>query len=53
MENKNKEGMKFTQSDDLLEIIENKHIVGSNKTSLKPDAFEIDDETKIEIIEKH
>lgn len=53
MENKKKEGMKYSESDDLLEIIESEHAVYSNNTPLKPDAFELDDETKIEMIEKH
>lgn len=53
MENKKKESMKYTESDDLLEVIENEHAVYSNNTPLKPDAFELDDETKIEMIVKH
>lgn len=53
MENKKNEGMKYTVSDDLLEIIEGEHTVYSNNTPLKPDAFDLDDETKIEMIEKH
>ncbi len=53
MEDKKKQGMNYTESDDLLEIIESEHAVYSNNTPLKPDAFELDDETKIEMIEKH
>lgn len=38
---------------DLLDIIENEHAVYTAETPLKPDAFAIDDETKIQLIEKH
>jgi GTP cyclohydrolase IA len=53
MEHKNKEVVKYTQSDDLLEIIDGAHAVYSSNTPIRPNAFELDDETKIEMIEKH
>lgn len=50
---KDKENAASAASGDLLDIIENDHAIYSADTPLKPDAFEIDDETKIELIRKH
>lgn len=40
-------------SNDLLDVIDNERVVYSADTPLKPDAFDIDDEMKMELIEKH
>ncbi|MGN6180300.1 MAG: GTP cyclohydrolase I FolE [Mucilaginibacter sp.] len=41
------------ESEDLLDFIRQERSVYSADTPLKPDAFAIDDETKVELIEKH
>jgi len=38
---------------EILALIEKEHINYSYNTPLRPDAFEIDDELKVELIEKH
>jgi GTP cyclohydrolase I len=43
----------ITDPSHLLDMIENEKSVQSANTPLKPNAFEIDDETKIELISKH
>ncbi len=43
----------LSESEDLLDLIRQEHGAHSADTPLKPDAFAIDDETKIELIEKH
>ena len=41
MENIKKGGMKYNESDDLLEKIESEHAVCLNNTPVKLDAFEL------------
>ena len=53
MKNKAPEHTGINSSDDLLELLEPGNYNYSPVTPLKPDAFEIDDDTKIELIEKH
>lgn len=53
MKNKEHEHTGISSTDELLELIEREHSNYSANTPLKPDAFEIDDDTKIELIEKH
>lgn len=40
-------------SNDLLDVIDNEPVTYPADTPLKPDAFDIDDEMKMELIEKH
>ncbi len=53
MKNKAPEHTGINSSEDLLELLEPGNYNYSPVTPLKPDAFEIDDDTKIELIEKH
>jgi GTP cyclohydrolase I len=43
----------LSESEDLLDLLSQEHGAYSADTPMKPDAFAIDDETKIELIEKH
>ncbi|MBS1526924.1 MAG: GTP cyclohydrolase I FolE [Bacteroidetes bacterium] len=50
---KDTENTALSEPDNILDMIENDHLIYSAGTPLKPDAFGIDDDMKIELIEKH
>ena len=42
-----------TQSNPFIDLIGDDHISSAAATPIRPDAFEMDDELKVELIEKH
>jgi GTP cyclohydrolase IA len=50
---KDTENIPIYESTDLLEVFQSDHDISSADTPLRADAFEISDETKMELIEKH
>jgi GTP cyclohydrolase I len=45
--------LKLNSDDDMMSLLGDDHILTSIETPLRPDAFELDDELKIEMISKH